>query len=449
MWVKSSIKIGDSFLVTKAASTNGATNEKSLAIYKGSTNAADTSGLAQHPRPLDVARKDIADAMMSKHLSFLLGSGCSSALGDDGTELGIPTMGPMAKAFVEHATDAVSTDDRNALRDVLGVDLDNAKFGSNLEALMEVLYGFRFVLAESGRAELAAAGQAVDRVIETVKSFVFRACWQGQWADAEQTVLSTYERFYRRLAQRDRALPRPWVFTTNYDLFNETAMDRLGVPYINGFQGSVERRFNPASYRYTIAEQLDISSRKWSSLDSLVYFSKLHGSVSWQATDEGLFPVLESMPTDSTEVGRMLIYPTPAKQNASFAAPYSDMFRELQSRIAREQSALVTVGYSFSDEHVNNIIFQALTIPTFRLVAFVDPGANKTVKSLLDLDDPRIWIIGTEDKSATWKGHYFRSFVDDLMPTSTEDPTDIAIERVLKNLLHQSPDPSTAGAESE
>ena len=23
-------------------------------------------------------------------------------------------------------------------------------------------------------------------------------------------------------------LPRPWVFTTNYDLFNERAMDRLG-----------------------------------------------------------------------------------------------------------------------------------------------------------------------------------------------------------------------------
>ena len=66
---------------------------------------------------------------------------------------------------------------------------------------------------------------------------------------------------------------------------------------------------------------------------------------------------------------RVMIYPTPMKQNASFGSPYSDLFREFQARIVRDQSVLVVVGYSFNDEHVNNLIYQALTIPTFRLVA--------------------------------------------------------------------------------
>ena len=35
----------------------------------------------------------------------------------------------------------------------------------------------------------------------------------------DDTVLSTYEAFYRKLVYRDRVLPRPWVFTTNYDLY--------------------------------------------------------------------------------------------------------------------------------------------------------------------------------------------------------------------------------------
>lgn len=411
--------------------------DKPISLYKGKTNVLDLLDASGRSSPLDVVRKDTADAMNSKNLSFLFGSGCSSARAEDGSELGIPTMAPMAKMFIkgERAKFEVSSSDSEALNDLLGIELEDPKFSSNLESLMEVLYGFRFVLAESKRTDLASASAVVDRVIETVKRFVFQVCWEGQSSDPDRTVLTTYERFYRRLAQRDRALPRPWVFTTNYDLFNETAMDRLGVPYINGFQGSVERRFNPASFRYTIAEQLDISSRKWSSLDSLVYFAKLHGSVSWQSSEEGLFPVVEAMPSDTSDPDRMLIYPTPAKQNASFAAPYSDMFRELQSRVAREQSALITIGYSFGDEHVNNIIFQALTIPTFRLVAFVDPNANGTVQELRSLDDPRIWIVGTEDKAADWKGHYFQSFVDDVMPSSGEDRTDSAIGRVLEKFM--------------
>lgn len=426
-------------------------DSKTVSLFKGQSNVIDLLNATRRSSPLEVVRKDLADAMNSKNLAFLLGSGCSSARADDGNELGIPTMGPMAKSFIEEkvAGFEVSSGDRGTLKDVLGIDLNDPKFSLNLENLMEVLYGFRFVLAESQRTDLAAAGTAVHRVIETIKKYVFQVCWEGQSADPDRTVLTTYERFYRRLAQRDRALPRPWVFTTNYDLFNETAMDRLGVPYINGFQGSVERRFNPASFRYTIAEQLDISSRKWSSLDSLVYFAKLHGSMSWQSSTEGLFPVVESMPSSTSDPDRMLIYPTPAKQNASFAAPYSDMFRELQSRVAREQSALITIGYSFGDEHVNNIIFQALTIPTFRLVAFVDPGANRTVQDLRALDDPRIWIIGTEDKDASWKGHYFQSFVDDLMPSSGEDPTDSAIERVLKKFMHETPLADIPGADNE
>jgi hypothetical protein len=40
---------------------------------------------------------------------------------------------------------------------------------------------------------------------------------------------------------------------------------------------------------------------------------------------------------------------------------FSDLFREFQARIVKEQSVLFTLGYSFGDEHVNNIIFQALT----------------------------------------------------------------------------------------
>ena len=90
----------------------------------------------------------------------------------------------------------------------------------------------------------------------------------------------------------------------------------------------------------------------------------------------------------------MMIFPTPAKQNSSLGSPYADLFREFQSRIVREQSVLITAGYAFGDEHLNHIIYQALTIPTFRLIIFAEPDSDGEIGKLRDLNDPRIWIIG-------------------------------------------------------
>lgn len=446
---------------------------KRLSYFKGSENVALELAKEQGwDAVVSRIRKDLSDVLGSKNLSFLMGSGCSSYWSDSRKgEVGIPTMGPMAKSFFALTTGecSVTAEERKQAAEVLGLDLDAEVYSKNLEALMEVLFGYRFVLANNVNEELKASKELVESLISKVTQFVLETCRQGPFSTGDTTVQNLYENFYRKLIHRDRALPRPWVFTTNYDLFSETAMDRLGIPYINGFQGSVERRFNPAVFRYALAEQLDLSSRKWSSVDSLIYFAKLHGSVSWESRNDGLFPVVETSPQLVTH-DNLLIYPTPAKQNASFASPYSDMFRELQTRVARDQSVLITVGYSFSDEHVNNILFQALTIPTFRLVAFVDPNANSTVKKLRELDDPRIWMIGTEsvprghdnsqmaspsgdataasastaDEASTedaadsnWRGHYFSTIVKEFFVADQSDDANHAIGKVIEQFLSQ------------
>jgi len=199
-----------------------------------------------------------------------------------------------------------------------------------------VLFAQRFVLRQSVNANLWPARDLVDGVIKKVQDFLWARITEGAFAKGDTQVRDLYERFYKKLVLRDRSLPRPWVFTTNYDHFNEMAMDRLGIPYANGFTGVVERRFNPASFRYALAEQLDVASRKWTAVDAFVYLGKLHGSVTWTEDDHGLFPIKETWPP--IEAKRMMVYPTPAKQNSSLGSPYADLFREFQSRIVREQS---------------------------------------------------------------------------------------------------------------
>ena len=216
-------------------------------------------------------------------------------------------------------------------------------------------------------------------------------------------------------------------------------MDSLGIHYVNGFTGGVSKYFNPTIFNYALAEKMDLSQSKWSVIDNFFYLYKIHGSVNWIEDDskEKLFKVKEIQdPTFDKlkEEQTIMIHPTPLKYNASLGSPYSDLFREFQKKLMQNNNILVTIGYSFSDEHINNLIFQAFTIPSFRLIVIGEPKGGNAIEKLKELDDPRIWIIGgTDDKEIPL--HYFKRFVEEILPNLTNEDLDEKMEKTLKELL--------------
>lgn len=394
------------------------------------------AGECEWPNDVEKVRQALGESLNARNVAFLLGAGCSSSrVGDQ--EVGVPTMEPLAKEFTRsrEVDDPCfpTMDERELLYSQLGIDISDEEYSRNLERLMELLFSLRFALQTSSLEVASAQLETVNSLIRKVHTFLLTKCTTGEFANGDDTVMGLYKSFYRKLVLRDRSLPRPWVFTTNYDLFNETAMDRLGLPYANGFSGVIERRFNPATFRYALAAQLDLTSRKWSAVDGFVYLCKLHGSISWTEDDHGLFPIRETVDLQNSR--KVMIYPTPAKQNAALGSPYADLFREFQSRIVREQSVLFTIGYAFGDEHINNIIYQALTIPTFRLVIFIDPTHDGELAKLRILDDPRIWIIGSDEGQLGRKVHYFDTIVEKFMPQRASERIDDAVEKVFKTMI--------------
>lgn len=425
-----------------------AETEKSAPVFsffKGGEDVVAGEGTAFNwQRAATKVREHLADALNAQHLSFLFGSGTSS-LAPSGTQLGVPTMAPLAEEFLSTIGKAddplfLTKEDRDALA-VLGLDLGGSAFAKNLERLLEALVAFHFAATHSKNAEMTKGATVLKSAIDKTIKFVRTRCTEGAFSNGDESVLKLYQSFFRKLVYRERTRSRPWIFTTNYDLFNETAMDRLGIPYANGFVGSVERRFNPATFRYSLAEQLDITSQKWSAVDSFVYLCKLHGSVNWVEDDSSLYRIREAHRLEVPDAERVMIYPTPTKQNASFGSPYADMLREFQSRVVREQSVLIVVGYSFGDEHINNLIFQALTIPSFRMIVFAAPPEGGLLKQLLDFKDPRIWLIGGEGQNAGEKAHYFSAFVESFMPHLPGEKVDKAIQKIADALATNSVSP--------
>lgn len=382
---------------------------------------------------LDLIKKEILKIFDVKNLSFLIGAGCSSFIKDEedtekeGVQIGIPVMSVLASDF--YAT--LSTGECAYIKNVLKIDISKEPFKSNLEKLLEVLYSQRFLLEKQG-GEL----KEVNTFIKKVTDFLLIKCKNEENNKAYSDVLDLYKSFYRKLIYRDNNLSKTNIFTTNYDLYSESALDALGVLYCNGFSGFVDRHFNPAVFNYAFAEQMELSNNKWNVIDNFIYLYKLHGSINWTESDEHnhLFNVREVQNLNEG-TGERMIYPTPMKHMATLASPYSDLFREFQKKLMQEKTVLVVVGYSFSDEHINNLIYQALTIPTFRLVILQDEN-NTKIKQLKDLDDPRIWIIGGESAD-NLKVYYFDYVVKNILPDIDEEKIEESIDKVFKSFFEK------------
>lgn len=210
-----------------------------------------------------------------------------------------------------------------------------------------------------------------------------------------------HERFIKALLQRPLNLRRASIFTSNYDLAFEYAFDRLGVHYIDGFTGFHKRFFKPETFEFDLFYPGSTTSGKVQRIEKVVRYFKLHGSISWvnsSARDANNLYGIEELPLPLIQTmekkGEIIVYPSAVKKSYTLDLPYSELFRQFAATITQSQSVLVTVGYSFADEHFNDIIFQALSNPTFTLI-IVDFAGTKSshIKRIMDLDDPRIIIL--------------------------------------------------------
>lgn len=421
-------------------------SESELFFYKGDEEVLEKLKQKKDGNAESDLLKKIQDSfnkvLDGKHLSFLLGSGCSSyysevdkLIGEE--EVGIPTMAPLAKNF--HAN-ILTVEEKKWLKEEIKLDISSTVFDKNLETFLGSLHSLVFFYETTGQAE-SSESKKVQDLIKKARNFLLKQCLNEDNRNDEKDIelVNLYKTFYRKLLYRNANLPKPSIFTTNYDLYSEIALDSLGVHYVNGFSGGIKKYFNPTIFNYALAERMDLSQGKWSVIDNFIYLYKIHGSINWIQDEEQtkLFRVREIQETSFEDLKKkdvIMIHPTPLKQNASMGSPYSDLFREFQKKLMRNNNILITLGYSFSDEHINNLIYQAFTIPSFRLIVFGDYSSSEEINKLKTLNDPRIWVVGGKLESEE-NLHYFKGFVENILPDLSNDEIDDKIDNAIKTLF--------------
>ena len=262
-------------------------------------------------------------ATRSRHVCAFLGAGAARACGlPDVTEL------------QSRVLDALPKDQGEAF----GYQLD----GRNLEQALSRLRRIAALLDDDqridglGASEAAALDAAVCEVI--VREL-----------DIAEAELSPMIGLAAWVARADYRLPVE-LFTVNYDLLIETALEKLRVPYFDGFVGNIRARFHT-----DLVEGMDGGDRE-SVPRFFARLWKLHGSVNWE-WEEGQQIVRLGQPVE--EGLAAAIYPSDTKYEESRRVPFIVLQDRLRRALHQPETLVLITGYSFGDEHLNEMLFDS------------------------------------------------------------------------------------------
>ncbi|WP_428003613.1 SIR2 family protein [Acidovorax sp.] len=152
------------------------------------------------------------------------------------------------------------------------------------------------------------------------------------------------------------------IFTTNYDLLFEEAMERVKTPYFDGFSGSKVPFFDPSSISNN-----DLPKR-W------VRLWKLHGSIGWSQSTTG--EIIRS----NADAGSTMVYPSHIKYDQTQSAPFSSLFERLKNFLLEPDTLLICSGFSFADAHISAKLSECMSAnPSSALIALQYQNLDKEV----------------------------------------------------------------------
>ena len=289
---------------------------------------------------------------------FLFGSGTSR-------EAGYPMMPGLTREVVN----ALNAADRTVLDEVLktaGEAYDDAKAAPNIEQISDL------VIAHWINSNDARFNNLENRLRELILERILAVA---------NPVLDNHCRFFEALKKRAFGLPcSVWIFTTNYDLLFETAASRTGVALENGFCGTTERFFSPMQFKSVSGS---VAGGRFSPNNHLIVkLVKIHGSISWTEESAKFY---ERHPTALPTSRRVMVLPRRRKILDTLIPPYDALFSQASKVIGGECKYLVSCGFSYADEHINQeLLLPAMQTNKCRLFALCqeEPAGIGSFKSL-------------------------------------------------------------------
>ena len=166
------------------------------------------------------------------------------------------------------------------------------------------------------------------------------------------------------------------IFTANYDLIFERSMESLSIPYFDGFVG--------AHRPFFFQESVENIKKNITMPCDWIRLWKIHGSLGWfwEEVDNKYRVVRLGSISKCDNNNELVIYPSKEKYQSSRKQPYISYFDRMKNYLCEGEGVFVISGYSFGDEHINDVIYESLRKnPRIHIiVTFFDDKFLDTIK---------------------------------------------------------------------
>lgn len=280
----------------------------------------------------------------SKRIGFLLGAGSSmikekNHKDQSGNDIKLPLV-PGTAEITQKVVEKIATTKEQKAIQYIKTELESEGKIFHVENLLSKIVQKEQVVANEKlcgltKSEFKTLKQNVENIIKELVS-VHKEKDLLDW-------LNTHQKFAKWVNEASRRNGVE-IFTTNYDYLLEISFENSNYPYFDGFVGSF------APFFYSTSVENSSSFNQWTKI------WKIHGSLGWDI-DKRTKKIIKSNKDD----GSIIIFPSIEKYDNSKKQPYVSYLDRLNKFIKEEDTVLFIIGYSFSDEHINEIILSALS----------------------------------------------------------------------------------------
>lgn len=315
----------------------------------------------------------LSGVFQSEHLNLLLGSGFTAAVahlaGARATGMAVAKLGTKHDASIEaHATASARRMDRG-----------EPNIEDQLRSALALLEGLR-VMGSDFESDADELKRALDLQMHSfLKSLLATEAGiaSGETGVATNAAAAHLQSFLLSFASRSASRERLHIFTTNYDRLIEHGCDLAGLRILDRFVGALNPVFRSSRVEVDVHYNPPGIRGEPRFMEGVLRLTKLHGSLDWHLDPTarrirrigipfGASMTHSDVPNEPTDT--VMIYPNPAKDVETTEYPYAELFRDFAASLCRPNSALVTYGYGFGDDHINRVISDMLTIPSTHLV---------------------------------------------------------------------------------
>jgi hypothetical protein len=327
----------------------------------------------------------LAAILQAEHLNLLLGSGFTTAVAGIAGE---SAVGMDAASFTAEGAERV---DEAAEASAKRLGRNSMNFEDQLRSALQLLAGLEIDAAnraEEWKEQIDSALSSLARAVLASERRLRGPLAADSSPGSEARDVLT--RFLLAFAHRSASRERLHVFTTNYDRLVEYGCDLAGLRCIDRFVGALEPVFRASRLDVDLHYSPPGMRGEPRYLEGVLRLSKLHGSLDWRSGERGVsrvglpFGASDDHPSVAGDpLGELLIYPNSAKDVETLEFPYAEVFRDAAAALCRPNTALVTYGYGFGDDHINRILADMLTIPSTHLVVISYDWADGRLESFL------------------------------------------------------------------